>query len=113
MIYLEIRNYTGRTVVLSNPFFNFRDLLPPPEAHGDSPTGEYEIKFPDPTNQTYSEVEAFLRNKENVHTIIPLDPTQTDQQAQVALQKARVGTLTLTCTWIQEKPHTEKLRRRL
>jgi hypothetical protein len=111
IIYLEIRNYTGCTVVLSSPFISYRNLRPPPEAHGDSPSGEYEIKFPDPGNQTLSEVEAFLRNKESTNTIIPLDPTHSDQEVRTALSHKRLGSLTLTCTWLQDKPVVEKLRR--
>ena len=113
LIYLQIRNYTGRTVVLSSPYISYRDLRPPPEAHGDLPSKEYEIKFPDPRNKELAEVEYLLRNKENVETIIPLDPTHTDQEVQTALRQNRSGFLNLTCTWLQEKPMVEKLRRRI
>jgi hypothetical protein len=113
IVYLEIRNYTGRTVVLSSPFMRYCDLRPPAEAHGDTPSGEYEIKFPDPQSRQLSEVEYLLRNKENVQTIIPLDPTHSDQEVQSAYHEKRLGSLTVTCTWLQEKPVVEKLVRRL
>jgi hypothetical protein len=113
-IYLEIRNYTGRTVVLSNPSIRLdRDLHAPPEAHGDSPSGDIEIKFPDPNRQLFTEVEYLLRNKENVHTIIPLDPTHTDAEVQAALRRKRVGRLNVTCTWMQETPQVERYSRRI
>ena len=112
-IYLQIRNYTGRSVVMSSAYIRYRDLRPPPEVHGDLPSKEIEIKFPDPPNRNLTEVEYLLRHKENVQTIIPLDPTHSDQQAQTALSRNRVGSLTVTCTWLQEKPIVEKLRRRL
>ncbi len=114
IIYLEIRNYTGRTVVLSNPFIRLdRDLRAPPEAHGDSPSGDIEIKFPDQNRQLYSEVEFLLRNKDNVNTIIPLEPTHSHAEVQTALNRKRLGRLTVTCTWIQETPQVETYRRRL
>ena len=113
-IYLQIRNYTGRSVVMSSAYIRYRDLRPPPEARGgDLPSKEFEIKFPDPANGNLTEVEYLLRHKENVQTIIPLDPTYSDQQVQTALSRNRVGSLTVTCTWLQEKPIVEKLRRRL
>ena len=98
---------------MSSAYIRYRDLRPPPEAHGDLPFKEIEIKFPDPPNRNLTEVEYLLRHKENVQTIIPLDPTHSDQQAQTALSRNRVGSLTVTCTWLQEKPIVEKLRRRL
>lgn len=113
-IYLEIRNYTGRTVILSNPSIRLdRDLRAPPQAHGDSPSGDLEIKFPDPNRQLYSEVEFLLRNKETVHPILPLDPGHSDIDVQTALKQKRVGRLTVTCTWMQETPQVEIYRRRL
>src|SRR5215472_9535376 len=65
-IHLEVRNYTGCSVVLSSPFFRYRKLRPPPEAHGDTLSGEYEIKFPNPSGKGHTEVEYLLRNKESV-----------------------------------------------
>jgi hypothetical protein len=87
------RNYTGRSVVLSAPFFVYRGLRPDPNARGDSPTGEYEVKFPDPRNQMLSEVECFLRHRENVSTWVPIDPTQTDQEVDKAINRHTVGKL--------------------
>jgi hypothetical protein len=113
IIYIEIRNYTGRTVVLSSPFIRFRDLRPSPDAHGDTLSGEYEIKFPDPSGQQLTEIEFLLRNKENVRTYMPLDPTLSDPEVQTALKKRRLGSMTVTCTWMSEKPLVEKLVRRL
>ena len=99
--------------MLSSAFIRYRDLRPPPEAHGDLPSKEIEIKFPDRPDINFTEVEYLLRHKENVRTIIPLDPTHSDQQAQIALSRNRVGFLTVTCTWLQEKPFVERLRRRI
>jgi hypothetical protein len=112
-IHLELRNYTGTTVVLSSPFFVYRELRPAPQAHGDIPSGEYEIKFPNPTGQLLSEVEYLLRNKESVVTFIPLDPQHSDDEVKKALERQCAGTLTVICTWLKEKPQIEKLARRI
>jgi hypothetical protein len=113
MIYLELRNYTGRSVVLSSPFFRYVDLRAPSEAHGDTPSREYEIRFPNFGGKELTEVEYLLRNKEAVHTIIALDPTHTDQEVHRALNRHRVGILTVNCIWLQDTPRAQKLSRRI
>ncbi|MGH8370306.1 MAG: hypothetical protein ACRESC_04935 [Gammaproteobacteria bacterium] len=113
MIYLELRNYTGRTVVLSSPFFRYLDLRAPSEAHGDTPSREYEIRFPNNGGKELTEVEYLLRNKEAVHTIIALDPTHTDQEVHRALNKHRIGTFIVKCIWLQDAPRVQKLSRRI
>lgn len=113
MIYLEIRNYTGRTVVLSSPFFRYIDLRPHSDAHSDTPSREYEIRFPNNSGKELMEVEYMLRNKESVHTMIALDPTHTDQEVHRALNRHRIGTLTVMCTWLQDAPRVQKLMRRI
>jgi hypothetical protein len=63
-VYVEVRNYTGCSVVISDPYFVYGHLLllrPDPNARGHIPAGEYEIKFPDPRNQELSEVEYLIR----------------------------------------------------
>lgn len=110
---LEVRNYTGKSLVISSPFFTFRDLRPDPKAHADSLTGEYEIKFPDPANQQLNEVESFIRHKESVQTWIPLDQSHSDEDVRLALSARRVGTFTCTCTWLEEKPYSHKLVRKI
>jgi hypothetical protein len=109
-IYVEIRNYTGRSVVFTNPFFKFKDLRVDPQGRGDSSSGEIEVKFPDPNKQYLSEVEYMLRYKENVTTWIPLDPAHTDDEVKEALRQRRVGTLNCICAWLEDKPRIHKLR---
>ncbi|MDE2092155.1 MAG: hypothetical protein KGJ08_09700 [Gammaproteobacteria bacterium] len=110
---LELRNYTGRSVVLSSPFFRYLDLRPPHSAQGDTPSGEYEVKFPGNNGKELIETEYLLRNKESVHTVIQLDPAHTDDDAQRAHKRRRIGTLTVMCTWLQDRPRVQKLARRI
>ncbi|MGE5625957.1 MAG: hypothetical protein ACM3ZT_10465 [Bacillota bacterium] len=112
-IHLEFRNFTGRTVVLSSPFFRYRMLQPPPDAHGDTLSGEYEIKFPSANGKQMSEVEYLLRNKESVDTLIPLDPAHTEEEVNAMHAKRRIGTLTVMCTWLQDRPKVDKLVRKV
>ena len=103
-VYVEIRNYTGRSAVISMPFFKYDRLRPDPNARGDSPSREYEIKFPNPSQQTLSEVEYLLRRRESVSTWVPIDPQHTDAEVDAALESRRVGKLHCMCTWLQDKP---------
>lgn len=50
-VYIEIRNYTGRSVVISSAYFKYEDLNHPSNARGDSPSGNYEMKFPNTQNE--------------------------------------------------------------
>jgi hypothetical protein len=112
-LHLEFRNYTGRSVVLSSPFFRYRKLRPPPDAHGDTLSGEYEVKFPGNSGEEYTEVEYLLRNKESVHTVIPIDPAHTDEEVNTMHDKRRIGTLTVMLIWLQDRPKVDKLVRKI
>lgn len=113
-IHLEFRNFTGRSVVLSSPFFRYRRLQPPTDARGDTLSGEYEIKFPGAGGEKkLSEVEYLLRNKESVHTIIPIDPNHPEEEVNAMHAKRRIGTLTVMCTWLQDRPKVDKLVRKI
>jgi len=113
-LHLEFRNYTGRSVVLSSPFFRYNKLHPPPDAHGDTLSGEYEVKFPGNNGgEDYTEVEYLLRNKESVHTVIPIDSAHTDEEVNTMHEKRRIGTLTVMLTWLQDRPKVDKLVRKI
>lgn len=112
-IHLEFRNFTGRSVVLSSPFFRYRKLQPPSDARGDTLSGEYEMKFPGANGKEMTEVEYLLRNKESVHTIIPIDPEHADEEVNEMHRRRRIGTVTVMCVWIQDRPTMDKLVRRI
>jgi hypothetical protein len=110
---LEIRNLTGRTAVVSNAWFEFGKLRPDPRAQGDTPSGEFEVRFPGADGHTLTEVEYLVRTKESLFTYIMLDPSHTIQEAEAALAAHRVGTISCTVTWLDERPRSQKLRRKL
>src|ERR1019366_10243215 len=110
---LEIRNLTGRTAVISNAWFEFDKLRPDSRALGDTPSGEFEVKFPGPDGRTLTEVEYLVRTKESLFTFIALDPAQTAPEAEAALAAHRVGRMTCTVTWLDERPRSQLLRRKL
>ena len=110
---VELRNYTGRSVVISVPYFVYGDLRPDPNARGDSPSREYEVKFPDPKNQVLSEVEYLLRHRESVSSWLPIDPTHTDAEVDQAIERRSVGKFHCMCTWLHDKPKVHKLTRRI
>jgi hypothetical protein len=112
-VYLEIRNYTGRSVVISAPYFVFAQLRPDPQARGDSVSGEYEIKFPAPNSTNLTEVEYLLRHGESVSTWVPLDPAHKDEEVEAAIKRRRMGKLHCMCTWLQDKPRVDRLIRRI
>ena len=111
-VYVELRNYTGRSVVLSTPYFMYSKLRPDANARGDSPSREYEVKFPDMKGKL-TEVEYLLRHRENVSTWVPVDPTHTDKDVDKAIQQRNVGKLHFMCTWLQDKPKVHELKRRI
>ncbi len=114
-LHFEITNYTGRSVVISYAYFRYNKLRPDEKARGDTLTGNYEVKFPDrdPDKEVLSEVEHFLRHKETVPTWVPFDPAHTDQEVKDAVDNREVGTLRCFVTWIQERPRTDRLKRRV
>jgi hypothetical protein len=110
---LEIRNLTGRTAVVSNAWFEFGKLRPDPRALGDTPSGEFEVKFPGADGHSLTEVEYLVRTKESLFTYIMLDPSHTVQEAETALAAHKVGTITCTVTWLDDRPRSQQLRRKL
>lgn len=111
--YLEIRNYTGKSVVISMPYFVYGRLAPDPNARGDTPLQEFEIKFPGPGNGQLTEVEYLLRHRESVSTWIPINPKHSDDDVKSAIENRQLGKLSCMCTWLQDKPKVHKLVRRL
>ena len=112
-IFIEIRNYTGRSVVISAPYYRYGDLRPDPYARGDSPSGDYEMKFPTTTGLELNEVDYLIRHGENVKTWIPVDPKHTDAEIDEAMKNRKVATLYCRCTWLEEKPRVHKLKRKI
>jgi len=114
VVNIEIRNFTGRTVVISNPFFRFRSIRPDPNSRCDSPSGDHEIKFPRHAKApVLDQVEYMLRHGETVGTWAPLDPKHSDKEVNDALAERRVGTMHCTCVWLCDRPKVHRLIRRM
>ena len=110
-IHLEIRNYTGRSVVISYAYFQYNKLCPDEKARGDTLTRKYELKFP--SEGYLIEVECFLKHKDKIDTWISLDPKHTDEEIKNAIEERKVGIFSCFLTWIEEKPKSHKLKRRV
>lgn len=80
LINIEFRNYVGCSIVICNPYFIYADLKPDPIAHGDSSSGEYEVKFMGKNGTGLTEIEAFLPHKENTSTWIPINPAHSEEE---------------------------------
>lgn len=107
---LFVQNYTGTSVVVSSPYFRYRDLPAHRFAAAHGPAEEYQLKFPNPDGQLYSEVEVLLRHKETTHTLVPFaDEVETDR-LEGARKSRSLGTLTCNVTWLTKKPRTERLK---
>ena len=72
---LEIRNLTGRTAVISNAWFEFGKLRPDARSQGDTPSGEFEVKFPGPDGRTLTEVEYLVRTQGVLVHLHPARPS--------------------------------------
>lgn len=114
VIQVEIRNFTGRTVVISNPYFRHAKLRPDGEARGDSASGDYEIKFPRHLGaRELDQVEFMLRHGETVSTWVPIDPDHSDEEVATAMRRSRAGKIRCTCTWLFDQPKIHRLVRKV
>lgn len=112
-IIVEIRNYTGKSVVISEPYFRYNKAKPDPKATGDIITKNYEIKFPNITGKFLTEIDYLIRHKENISTFIPLDPNQTEDEIKKLMDKSQIGSFHCECTWILKRPEKHKLTRKI
>ena len=113
LINIEFRNYIGCSVVICNPYFKYTDLRPDPVAHGDSYSGEYEVKLIGKNGNALTEIEAFIPHKENTSTWVPIDPAHTEEEIKTALKNKKIGILYFTCIWVTGKPKVKKFKIRI
>lgn len=109
LVNIEFRNFTGSSIAICNPYFKYKRLRPDPAAHRDSYSGEAEVKFKSANGNGLTEIETFLRHKENTATWIPVDPEHSGEDIKSALDNKRAGVLYFTCVWITEKPKVRKM----
>jgi hypothetical protein len=113
-IKIEIRNYSGKTVVLTNPYFKFGKFIEPDEsASCDSYTKEYEIKFSKPSSETFDDVDILLRHKEKTETWIPIEPSENDEKIKNTLESHSVGILYCYAIWLGERPKAIRIRKKV
>ncbi len=110
LINIEFRNFTGKSVVICNPYFKYKDLKRDRAGHRDSYSDRTEVKFLGMESKSLTEVDIFLRHKDRTETWVPVDPSHADEEIQLALDKKRVGVLYFDCIWIEERPQIDRVR---
>lgn len=109
LINIEFRNFTGKSVVICNPYFKYKGLNRDPAGHQDAYSDRTEVKFSGSPGNGLTKIDIFLRHGENASTWVPIDPKHSDEEIQAALDKKRVGRLYFECVWIEDKPKIDKI----
>ncbi len=95
VVCLEVRNLMDSPVVISRPNFRFRGgLMPGNNAHGNSATGDYEIKFREvdtkgEIQRGFSYASMMLRHRGIAFSFIPIDDGLTEEQFLAMLNHGR------------------------
>src|SRR3972149_482700 len=110
-IIIEIRNYTGKSVVIKDTYFILKKFKPDPKASMDKITGKIEIKFPTPDKTEMNEIDYFIPHNENITTWIPLDPNQSYEEIEKTLKNSYIGKFYGSYIWISDNPKFQKLER--
>jgi len=110
-IRIEIRNYTGQSVVIFDSFFILKKFKPDPKASMDEQTGRIETRYPSKYGQI--EVDYLIRHKESVETWIPLEPNQNIDEIKKTLKESFIGRFYFSCNWVGIKPKLQKLERKI
>lgn len=104
----EIRNLLDSPLVAARPNFRFtKKLLPGSQAHGNSATGDYEIKFrmlstSGFTTHGFSYTSIMLRHRENAFGYIPIDDSITEEKLVELAKRVCIGKLTLDVVLLKE-----------
>jgi len=113
-IMINIRNYSGGTIVITNPYFKFgKTVIPDESAACDSYSKEYEIKFEDSEKKYLNEVDIMLRHKEKTITSIPADPRESDTKIKEAIEKHEVGVLYCNVIWLKDRPKIIRIKKKI
>jgi len=96
-------------------FSLFKGIRPDPKATRDSSSGLLEIKFIErPAQNSHQNatmnVDSIIRHGENKQVWVPLDPEQTDELLQDALQRGNIGKLKAQILWFNERPSLRRYR---
>jgi hypothetical protein len=119
-LFIEIRNFTNKNLVLSNTYFKSKKLIPHPNARGDTALKRFELKF-DPN---YTSPDCLIIHGNTCLTWFPIDPNQPDEEIQAILHPTKIGffifkctprragNFDCKCTFLTKKPRTVRLIRR-
>ncbi|MGD0462528.1 MAG: hypothetical protein ABSB74_08570 [Tepidisphaeraceae bacterium] len=109
-IMVKIRNFTGQPCVITSPYATLVKLRPDSRADRDSPSGQLEVKFDPREGEMLTEIDTLIRHRGEVHTWIPLDPAQRDEEVDAALSEATAGVFECKCVWVGERLRRHSLR---
>lgn len=113
---IDFRNWTNMTILLKVEGFKaFQGIRLDPKAKRDSSSGLVEIKFIEPTTanaqlHTTMNIDSIIRHGESKKVWVPLDPDQTDEFLNNALQTGEIGQLKAEILWFNEKPRRTRYR---
>ena len=117
VIAFEFRNLLDGPIVLHAPSFRFRKLAPSRYAHGNSATGDFEVKFrlgalTGLAQQDHrSWMTTLLRHRESAISYLPIDDTIEEAQLLRLLRSNGVGHLYLDVVEFRDShPHVHRLK---
>lgn len=118
VIAFEVRNLLDGPIVLHAPHFCFDQLKPSRFAHGDTASGDFEVKFRPgaitglaDNDNPYSWMTLLLRHRETAISYIPIDDDISAEEFQALLQRKRIGALYLDVVeFTHNGPQSHRLR---
>jgi hypothetical protein len=104
VIMFEIRNHKNEPIYILSEGFKFGNaVLPSPGAAKNSSTGVYEVKFAGRQKDQLTEIDILVRPNQTIHTYVPVNPKQTNEEIDLALNDRKVGELKLKCKMISAR----------
>jgi hypothetical protein len=104
VIMFEMRNLTNETIYILSEGFKFGDaVLPSPDAAKNASTRVYEVKFAGRQKDQLTDIDILVRPNQTIHTYVPVNPKQTNEEIDVALNDRKVGKLKLKCQMISAR----------
>jgi hypothetical protein len=110
ILHIEIRNLDESPVVVSSSYFVPDKIKMHPNAHRDSITRQYEIKYRLSEFDVHSQVTVLLRHRDIVTSYVPISTSQSEESLDQLSRSRQIGTLHCLITEFREKerPKTTK-----